>query len=737
MISYSDVEHLEGEQQERIGALFERSDEIWDLPDDLRKIEAWDEFIEDCERAEFPHLAASARFGQSTTYAMAGMTAEAVEAYVRLMQLIHRQGEYIAPPNVQRFLGQVYMIVDSMVEDPDIPLAKMQQMTDLVEEATRRFGGDIAGIYLARAMAAEAAGDAQATFEWMNRWQAEGSEEWRTDEPSVVQIEIPLVARFDPAGAASLLEQRFAGFGLDPRRIDPERPEIQLRALLGALYARTGRRHDADAIADQLLEAFDAEELARTAVLHDLIPVLENRPEAALVAVDFGLENEEFDFRDWEHVAATARSRILADPEGEEGRLLQALVEQAVEAQDRRGGTDVHGRLLQDFWWQGLPPGPRPAAVDDPAIWSDREDRAEYILAAGWLQRVEAVNIDNPPIGIKDRYVEIGHEAAIAILEAETPEEADALEERIYARGEQLRFPLARFGARLMRGLKAGQDEDPIGFADGYERAQAELLANYRWLDEGMRRAAEGLYATVVQIMVAEPAISWDRIDAVMRTEAAVREQTGAPVTPLYQARAEVAAHLGDGQELQQLIRTLIDRLGEEEDRLDRVTVELGMIRLTAPYALDFARQVAEWVAQVGDLEQQRSATAWLCWMRNSAGDPEAAGRMLALLEEVDRDLEALAFVPHWVVLEAVASRGADILWLVDKVIEEADAESGSDLQSTATAASALLALAPDDPRGPELRDTALRVAGRLDERNENSHWSTLLRNRWFRGGVG
>ena len=72
MIAYSDLDTLGDEEQERIQSLFERSATIWDLPEDEGKIDVWDEFVEDCERASFPHLIASARFGQYTPWSRRG-----------------------------------------------------------------------------------------------------------------------------------------------------------------------------------------------------------------------------------------------------------------------------------------------------------------------------------------------------------------------------------------------------------------------------------------------------------------------------------------------------------------------------------------------------------------------------------------------------------------------------------------------------------------------------------------
>lgn len=739
MISYADVPDLEGPTRDRIVDLLERSNEIWDLPEDLDKVQAWEELVDECERAEFPHLAASARFGQYSTLRQAGMVPETFEAYVRLMQLIHRHGDYIAPANLHRFLDQVPVVVSTLAEEPSFPLARMAQAIDLVEREIRARSGDMASIHLARAYLAAATGDGRATFDWLNRWHAEGSPEWRADDPGTVEMEIPTVARFDPAGAAQLLEQRLRTMDIALDRVDLEHPDadshLRLVTLWGALQARLGRRDAADRIADQLLQWCDTEELARISIPENLLVVLENRPAEAQVAVDRALANHSFDETDWEITAAMARNRILADPDGEEGRLLQALAEQAVEAHDLRGGTDVHRLELHEFWWSGLAPGPRPRALDDPGVWADREERAEHILAAGWLQRTTPVVTDDPPIGIKYRYLALMEEVA-AVLTAPTPVEAAEMAERLYARGKQLRCPTACFGVRLMHALHAGQAEDVAGLVRGFELAQQELEADHPWIEPSLRAAAEGIFTTVVQLMVADPGTSWQRIEALIQAEARLRDRTGAPRTPLIQARAEIAAHLGDGPGLHRLVGEIAAQLESEEDQLDRHAIDLAVVRMASRYATNFAGQLAQWIAETGDLEQRRAATAWLCWLRNVSGDRGGAAELLALLDSVDRDLEEFGVLPHWVLLEGAAG-GGDIAWLIDAVLADSDPDSGGDLSVTAAAGSALLALAPEDERGPRLRSSALRIAARLDERNGNSYWSDLVRDRWFPGHTG
>ncbi|VXB45635.1 hypothetical protein [Pseudoclavibacter sp. 8L] len=739
MIAYSEIATLDPEQHERIQALFERSSAIWDLPEDEGKLEIWDEFIEDCERAEFPHLIASARFGQYTTLVKAGLAVPALDAYVRLMQVIHRHGDLIAPENVGRMLNSIATASMRLVDDPTVPLEQITRAIDLVEQQIRQRGADIVGVYVARAVVSAARGDAEATFDWIQRWRSENSVEWRPDDSGVIQMELPLVARFDLPRATETLEQRLRMLEIDPGQLDATRSDAEnatpLLILLAFFYVRAGRRSDANLIADQLLAGVGASRLARDGVAEFLIPVLEERPEAALEAVDHTLRNLHLDGSDWEATAATARNRILADPIGDEGGLLRALAVEAAASLDRRGGTDVHSRELDEFWWAGLPAPTRPEVVDDEDVWGDVEERAETILASGWLPRTASVSMDEPPISIKHRYVaHLG--ATMDLLSAETSEDADALAASLSARSEQLKCATTRYCVPLLHGLRAGQQGDIATLVRHFRAAQVELRNDSDAIEDSIAAIGERFFAVTVDQAVAAPEVTWPEIEELIEAEVRLRAVTGGPTAHLTLARAEVAAHRGDTASLRAALSQLGPQLEAEGKLLDRVTVDLEVVRLTAFAAPAFAAATARRILADGDAEQVRAATAWLCWLDARSGDRAAASAELArILESVDGDVDAFGPLPGWVLLEGIAAPGTELGPLIDALLADVD-ESPSDLMIFAACGSALLATAPDDPRGPDLRARAADITRRLDARNGDDRWSTWVRDRWFPGNA-
>ncbi|NYF13249.1 hypothetical protein HDC34_001543 [Pseudoclavibacter sp. JAI123] len=736
MIAYSELGTLEDEQQERVQSLFERSSTIWDLPEDEGKLEVWDEFIEDCERAEFPHLIASARFGQYTTLVKAGLGVRALDAYVRLMQVIHRHGDLIAPENVNRMLNSIATASMTLVDDPVVPLEQITRAIDLVEQQIRQRGADIVGVYVARATVSAARGEAEATLDWIQRWRSENSIEWRPDDSGVIQMELPLVARFDLPRATVTLEQRLRMLEIDPRAFDEARSEavnaLPLLVMLAFFYVRAGRRADANLIADQLLEGVGSARLARDGVAEFLIPVLEERPDAALASVDHTLRNLHLDGSDWEATAAVARSRILADPTGEEGKLLRALAGQSAAALDRRGGTDVHSRELETFWWAGLPTHPRPTLVDDPEVWGDVEERAEAILAAGWLPRTASVSSEDPPISIKHRYVaHLGD--TMELLSAETPEDADALAASLTARSEQLKCASTRYCVPLLHGLRAGQQGRIATLVRDFRSSQTELLRAHDAIEDAFQAIGERFFAVTVEQAVASPDVAWSEIEELIQTETRLREVTGGPLAHLSLARAEIAAHRDDGSALRAAVEQVQHELAAEEKLLDRVSVDLEVVRLTALVEPAFAAATAKRVLAIGDAEQIRAATAWLCWLDARSGDRAASAELVRLLESVDGDVTEFGPLPGWVLLEGIAAPGADFGRIIDALLDEVD-ESPSELMVLAACGSALLATSPDDPRGPRLRSRVADLTRGLDARNGDDGWSTWVRDRWFPG---
>lgn len=736
MIRYDDIKSLEGEQAERVFALIDRGSEIGEMPNDLATVAAWEKHAVDCEAEGLPHYAASARFHQFSIYSLGGRPIEALESFARLMQLVTRYGDYIAPANVAAFLGSVSSITANVVEEPSISRDHAEQVVALVEAQMRARGLDMSNVYLAHAELATEFGDEAAMQEWRHRWLAEGSPEWPPLSADTVSREVAVIAPLNPAEAVSVLESRFSAMGVRPGPIDLEHPEAHLIAVLRVrlawLYARTGRKDVAATLGDELLNQFTAQWLSRNTIVEEALVALEHRPQEALVVADYALSQTTFGPAEWRLHAALARNRVIADPQGAEGRLLQQIALEGAAAHDERGNTDLHSRELEEFWLTGLPEGPRPQVIDTPTIWSDAESRAEQVLRAGWLQRISGVSPQNSPIGMREKYVELAQRPN-DIFGAETTEAATALAAQIHAEAADLKYSSSLFASHLMLGFHASELGDYVALVEGYAAAQQEMLVHHDSIDLSLRQAAEGAFVSVVAVAVSEPRISLARIHEIIDTERATRELTGGPSTPLVQGQAELAAHLGDGDTLLRLVGDLVQRSQAEEQDVDRMAVFLEVVRLTWQYAPDYAESLAKGVfSETNDPAQQRAARAWVGWFGMRKGTQTHVDDVLTMLESVDRDVSEFGSVPASVLVELATQRPDALPWVIEAALADASPGAAVEVETFAAVAKVLLERFPADERGPRLRDEALRIAADLDARNGNTAQSTMMRQRWF-----
>lgn len=738
MIRYDEVASLTGEQALRVRALIGRSSEIWDMPDDLETIRAWEEQIVACEVEGVPHLAASGRFGQYSIYSQGGMPAAALDAFARLMQIIGRYGDHIHPDNLRRFLGTVADLVVTVGEDPSLTRSQLERIVNLVEQQTVAHGYDLASVTLARASLAAEFGEQSRAFALLDEWQGIGSPDWPPFDANTVTREVMLLEHFDPALAAATLARRFTAMGVPPGPIDVDRDDstqlVLLRAELGSLSARAGRKDVAARIGDELVAQFGIDELVRTAEVQDLLLVLEHRPEDARIAADNGLENSRLDHVEWRLHAALARSRALEDPAGEEAALLRALATEAAAAHDARGGTDLHSRELQDFWFAGLPPA---AAVTSGAD-ADPESRAERILRAGWIpRRTSPVGITSVPFAIKDRYLELPGQA-MSVLEARSEEEAEAVVAATIARSRQLRMPMAEFAAHLMHAIHAYQAHDYAALVLRYVKAQSAQALAPDGIDPALEKAAAGPFLPVSLTALDLPVISLDLIGAIVTDETALRAVTGMPTTPIAVAELARAVHLGQLAEIGPRFEEVRARLDAEAGDVDPFDVHLDLARILAPVDAGAVPGLVAGVLEASnDPAQRRAALTWSVWAALREGKPvgELATAVIAQLEEVDRDLEEFGDLPRSVVLEVAAQVPGALGGVVDAVLADTTPGEPAHLDTFAGAARVLLDHAPADERGPRLREDAREIAAALDRRNGNAVQSELLSTRFFPEG--
>ncbi|OYN84005.1 hypothetical protein [Parenemella sanctibonifatiensis] len=729
MISFTDRDALTEEEAAIVGPLFTRRHEIAAMDSSLATLRAWEDFILDCEKAEFPHLAASARSEQWILYSQGGMHREAIEKYAQLMQLVHQYGDYIHADNVETFLSAVSEAVVSF-EDPSLPLAQGERLIDLVEAAVRARALPLTDVHFARAELALLADDGDAARHWINLVESEPTDRWNPTHRAAVARTVTIMGHFDPAYAARHLEERMDALQVRAEDLtDLEDGPLPLFTLLGSLYAKTGRRADADRIADLLLDHLAPEVLAREAIAEEVLLTLENRPEAALPTVDNALANCGLEPDAWERLAALARNRILADPDGVEGHILRRAAERAADAYDRRSGKDLTGRIVRDFWLAGLPEPTRPyedAPVELVGLrhlspgWADSAELK--LLLAGWLpRRTEAVS--HAPIMLKDLYLET-YEAARAAVEAGP--ESVSVSWQLAALGETLKSTMVAHAAELMAVLTYAEAEDWEGAVGAFEQLQqCTLRHGLEGAEEDMITASQGLFGPMVSMALWLPGISLERIDDLIDTEERIRDAEGLPLAPVVLARLERAVRTGDHDGiggLPPLLQRTLKREGED-GQVDAAELEVAMIALLLPLS---TRWAAELLIKLKPtlVEDRAGQRAQLLegWLAVRDGDPSGAELVQRVADE--HGFEELVQTPAYL-LEAAAPLPELQAQAIEAIFEEVDPADPAEVESTAAAARALTSSDPE--RAAHLQEIVERYAADLDRRNGNDYISRVL----------
>lgn len=731
MISYADLSSMQGAERAEIQGLFDRSRAIADMPADRAQLSAWDLLAADCDRLGFPDLTVTARLSQYHLLSQGGEVAEAVRAFARLMQVVRRHRDLIRPRKREIVLGEISTLAMTAVDDPTMPLDRVETMIDLVDQEVRLQGVERAGVHLARAVLSGARGDGAAVVDALERYRAEDSEGWPPDDPAGLMMEIPLLAQFDADAAQHKLQRAARVNGLDLEH--PQSPSLDARTkaqllVLHAVGLRRRHQHvEADHLAGELLRAHPVEQLRGWVPPEHLTPVLEHHPEAALVVVDHTLANLLYDGSDWQVLAAVARSRRLADPDGREGRLLQLLADEAAATLDTRGGTDVHSRELGEFWWRDLPAHVPPEV--DPHEWDDPEARAALILTSGWLPRAGQVSALEPPRALAERYRRL-LDASVELVDASSEADADALAERLLAEARVLRCAATQVDVPLFRAANAADRGDLVGFVTHYLVAQQELLrlgwAVPDFVPEGVQRA----FGPAVRLALAEPAISRQAIDDLVAAQERIVSELGGPRSSLALARLEIVAHLGEVAAVRDLVPTVLSAIDAEADQIDQGEALLSTVRLTAELAPDVAASLAERVLAAGDEVQRRAASVWRSWLAGGSADPAGIAQARTLIERAEADPESLEALPGEVLIDVLAPVTGDLLALVEPLIAAAEPLGPDDLGLMVTVAEVLRTRAPDDPRWPRFQAQAREITGRLDARNGSTRWTAWLADR-------
>ncbi len=743
LVRFDDRYELTGERAEALAALFERRHQIPTMPEDLTQVDAWEELIADCERFGFPHLIGSARQNQYFVLSDAGLHFEAFQKYLQLMQLVHQYGDYIAAANIATFLDMIGGAAITAVSDPTMPLSQINQVIDLVEQATLSRSLNLAPVYFARAVVAATSGDGPTTFDMLDKMRAQGSEKWEADDVGTMDIEIPLIAQFDDQRAEQELIVRLRALGISPEAFKYQQVAdadcVESLVTLAFLWKKQGRADEAKALTGRLMRSFGLSDLAEQSSLKCLLTLFADHPRRAQRVADFALRNLYFNKNDdWDLVAAVARSRILDDPQGEEGRLLAAHAQEITAALDERGNTDFFTSQLRDFWLADLPSGPRPALLDDPERWNDQHERAATTLAAGWMDRTEQLSAQHYPISLQDRYRQILVQAS-EITDMPTAEEADALAAELVGWANRLRDFSTLYMIHLMHGIHAlDHPGGTVKYVQRYELALRALSA--RGAQDGMpdfvRSTADSASLSIPWLLVASPEVSWRQINEILTTERALLRHRSRSRVPLELAEAELAAHRGQRGKLKRAVKSVLAKVSDEEATIDRYRVLLDLIRITSTMLPDTSASLAAEVAGDAPDEQAVLGAAWEAWLRYRNGDDQAGAIARELMSELGGDFAKLRQIPRWVVMDPLATTDVDILPFVDAVMKDAEPITTSDFELFASVAGILLSRDPSDARGLKLRESALATAAALDTRDGTTLMTERVRSLWLKGLV-
>ena len=101
------------------------------------------------------------------------------------------------------------------------------------------------------------------------------------------------------------------------------------------------------------------------------------------------------------------------------------------------------------------------------------------------------------------------------------------------------------------------------------------------------------------------------------------------------------------------------------------------------------------------------------------------------MLEDLYREMDEFGPIPASILLDVATERPDELPWIIESVVNDMTPGLGTDLDSLASVSKLLLERFPEDERGPQMRDEALRIVKGLDARNGNTFQSDAVRQRW------
>ena len=174
MISYEDLQRLDGDNADELRVLIDRRQELSDLPLSRGRVTAFEALYREAERLEVPHFMASARYEQHQTLLLGGEPLEALDYYFQLLELTSRYAQFVHPANRAAFRRDLPAVVMDLLLLDSFPLSEVRRIIGLVEKQAHEQDGSLGDVHLANAVVSAAIGDQAAALRQLEQWRMEG-----------------------------------------------------------------------------------------------------------------------------------------------------------------------------------------------------------------------------------------------------------------------------------------------------------------------------------------------------------------------------------------------------------------------------------------------------------------------------------------------------------------------------------------------------------------------------------
>ncbi len=717
MISYEDLQRLDGDNADELRVLIDRRQELSDLPLSRGRVTAFEALYREAERLEVPHFMASARYEQHQTLLLGGEPLEALDYYLQLLELTSRYAEFVHPANRAAFRRDLPAVVTDLLLLDSFPLSEVRRIIGLVEKQAHEQDGSLADIHLANAVVSAAIGDQVAALRQLEQWRMEDDPDWSTAEDGTARIEVGVLDQIDLSAAIERQQFYIRDLELD------EAGYLFHTLTFASLLSQAGRQTEAD----RLVAGLTADEVGANAQtpFQDQLRALEGRSELAelvvspvIMSVDLSVPGE------YPIVAALARTLLRREHLSPDGLGLMRVAEAHAKKLDERNGTDANQRRLAERWWPGLP------AVGEPA---GDEEVAEILERAivGRLER-PVRTVQEAPSTLFDSYGSVSQVGGI--FSAPDLAAAQSIADRIRADGERLRFPTAvGYAVYAMAGYHLSEGDRDTALDLVFE-TQDLFGAQADDIDPVLLGLFADSFAIFAESVFSSPAYPLERIHGLLDAHERFVRDNGFTLQPVVTSRALLAAQLGDLASLESLLADSLELLPPEGARvgLPELRAVLAVGRSDETTAKALLESLPESVTHADDDIGRNVDIFRAHLLRREGRGADAAAIAERVFEEVERDLEEVDYYTPLAYFVSAMDASDQFDALLEPLEEAVRKGMPITWESLAAIAGVLLRRDPSDRHGTALLAEATAHAEALDRRNGNTAASGQMRELWL-----